>query len=348
MTPAGTEPELKRTLGSFQVFAISFAFISVAVGIFGTYDDLLRTGGPLGIWLWPIVACGQGLVALVIAQFAARIALTGSSYQWASRLASARIGWGFGWLTLCWLGIGVVAADNALASQAFMPLFSIHADEGTARLITLAVLAVQAVLAIASVRIVALLNSTAVVVELALIGGLAIALIVVAIVTGHGSTETLTSRGLAVKDPNYFGVGGGLMLATLTGLATLVGFDSAANLAEEAKDPYRTVPRTIISSVVARGPRGRLLPRPLGAAGRDPRVGLADRGAADAGAASRGAHPDPDRRRTARGRGSVLRPHADLQPRGAGGRGARPGRRHRAVRPRPVAGSLRPCGRARR
>ena len=31
-----TAPELKRTLGSFQVFAVSFAFISVAVGVFGT------------------------------------------------------------------------------------------------------------------------------------------------------------------------------------------------------------------------------------------------------------------------------------------------------------------------
>ena len=142
------------------MFAISFAFISVAVGIFGTYDQVLRTGGPLGIWLWPIVAFGQGLVALVIAQFAARIALTGSSYQWASRLANPKIGWGFGWLTFCWLGIGTVAADNALASQAFMPLFGMHADEGTARLITVAVLLVQAVLVVASVRIVAFLNSS--------------------------------------------------------------------------------------------------------------------------------------------------------------------------------------------
>lgn len=34
----GYEPELKRTLGSFQIFAISFAFISVAVGIFAPYE----------------------------------------------------------------------------------------------------------------------------------------------------------------------------------------------------------------------------------------------------------------------------------------------------------------------
>ncbi len=45
----GYEPELKRTLGSFQVFAVSFAFISVAVGIFATYDDVLQNAGPAGI-----------------------------------------------------------------------------------------------------------------------------------------------------------------------------------------------------------------------------------------------------------------------------------------------------------
>ena len=40
---SGYGPELKRTLGPFQVFAISFAFISVAVGVFGTYDDARST-----------------------------------------------------------------------------------------------------------------------------------------------------------------------------------------------------------------------------------------------------------------------------------------------------------------
>src|SRR6201997_5813310 len=120
---SGYKPELKRTLGSFQVFAISFAFISVAVGIFATYDSVLQSAGPVGIWLWVIAGVGQLLVALVYAQFAARIPLSVSSYQWGSRLASPKIGWGFGWLTVCYLAIGVVAVDNGLAGQAFMPLF---------------------------------------------------------------------------------------------------------------------------------------------------------------------------------------------------------------------------------
>src|SRR3954468_10416333 len=162
----GYEPELKRTLGSFQVFAVSFAFISVAVGVFGTYDDVLQNAGPVGIWLWPIVVVGQILVALVIAQFAARIPLSGSSYQWASRLANPKIGWMFGWLTFCYLAIAVVAVDNALASQAFMPLFGIRADEDTARIITLVVLFIQAVIVIASTRLVGVINATAVGLEL--------------------------------------------------------------------------------------------------------------------------------------------------------------------------------------
>src|SRR6195952_4032878 len=149
----GYGQELNRTLGSFQVFAISFAFISVAVGIFGTYDNVLQDAGPVGIWLWVIAAVGQTLVALVIAQFAARISLSGSSYQWASRLANPKIGWGFGWLTFCYQAVAVVAADNALASQALMPLLGMDPDEHTARIITVVVLFIQLVLVIASTRL---------------------------------------------------------------------------------------------------------------------------------------------------------------------------------------------------
>ncbi|WP_405968570.1 amino acid permease [Streptomyces sp. NBC_00015] len=254
----GYRQELKRTLGSFQVFAISFAFISVAVGIFATFDEVLLTAGPVGIWLWIVAAVGQTLVALVVAQFAARIPLSGSSYQWASRLANPKIGWWFGWLTFCYLAIGVVAVDNALASQAFMPLAGLEPDEGTARLITLVVLLIQTVLAVASTRLVSMINTVAVGLELALVVVVAIALIVVVAITGNGSAGNLTSRGVVENAPDYFSVGGGLMLAMIMGLATLVGFDSAANLAEEAKDPFRTVPRAIVGSVVAAGVLGML------------------------------------------------------------------------------------------
>jgi amino acid transporter len=274
---SGYQPELKRTLGSFQVFAVSFAFISVAVGIFGTYDDVLQNAGPAGIWLWPIIAVGQTLIALVIAQFAARIPLSGSSYQWASRLASPKIGWLFGWLGFSYLAIGVVAADNAMASTALMPLFDMQPDENTARVITVVVLVIQAVLVVLSTRIVGLITSAAVGLELVIVVVLTVALFVAVAVTGHGAVSNLTSRGIAEGAPDYFAIGGGLMGATIMGIATLVGFDSAANMAEEAKDPFRSVPRAIVGSVVAAAVLGMVFVIALTIAIRDiPRASATD------------------------------------------------------------------------
>jgi amino acid transporter len=254
----GYEPELRRTLGSFQVFAISFAFISVAVGIFATYDNVLGTAGPVGIWLWVVAAIGQTLVALVVAQFAARIALSGSSYQWASRLANPKIGWFFGWLTFWYLATGVVAMDNALAGQALMPLFGMPESEGTARLLTVAIMIVQAVLIILSTRLLGLFTSTAVGLELAIVVVLILGLGAVMVFTGGGDLDNLTSRGITANSTDYYAIGGGLMAGMIMGLTTLVGFDSAANLAEEAKDPFRSVPRAIVASVVAAGVLGLL------------------------------------------------------------------------------------------
>jgi len=202
------------------------------------------------------VAIGQTLIALVIAQFAARIPLSGSSYQWASRLANPKIGWVFGWLSFCYLAIGVVTVDNALAKTALMPLLGMQEDQSTARVITLVVVLIQAVLVIASTRLVGLITSGAVGLELIIVVVLTVALFIAVAVTGEGSVSNLTSRGITEGAPNYFAIGGGLMAAMIMGLATLVGFDSAANMAEEAKDPFRSVPRAIVGSVVAAGVLG--------------------------------------------------------------------------------------------
>jgi amino acid transporter len=247
----GYTPELKRTLNSFQMFAISFASVSVVIGIFATYDDVLRNSGPVGIWLFPIVAVGQILVSLVYAQFAARIPLSGSSYQWASRLANPKIGWVFGWIAVWTVGSAPVTIDDALASQCLIPLLNMPPSEQTTRVITVILLVIQAVLVIASTRLVGWTNSLSVGVELAIIVVLGIGLTVAVVLTGHGSMHNLFSQGIAAGAPNYFALGGGLMAALIMGLSTLTGFDAAANMAEEAKDPFRSVPRAIVGSVVA-------------------------------------------------------------------------------------------------
>jgi amino acid transporter len=248
---SGYEPELKRSLSGFQMFAIAFASVSVIMGIFATYDDLLRFSGPVGIWLFPIIGVGQLLVALVYAQFAARLPLSGGAYAWASRLASPKVGWVFGWMAFLNAVTSPVAIDNALATQCLMPLFNMAPDETTGRVITVVLLVIQAALAIAATKIVGWVNSLSVGVEIGILVILGIALAVAVVLAGNASPDILFSQGEAAADPNYFAIGGGLMAASLMGLSTLVGFETAANMAEEAENATRTVPRAIIGSVIA-------------------------------------------------------------------------------------------------
>ena len=92
----GYKQQFVRSLRQFESFAVAFSFISITTGIFTTYGFALGTGGPRAIWTWLIVAAGQSLVALVYGSLAARVPLSGYSYQWASRLANTHVGWWFG------------------------------------------------------------------------------------------------------------------------------------------------------------------------------------------------------------------------------------------------------------
>jgi amino acid transporter len=112
-----------------------------------------------------------------------------------------------------------------------------------------AILIVQAVLVIASTRLLGLITSSAVGIELGIIVVLVIVLAAVMVFTGSGNLANLSSRGITLDSPNYFAIGGGLMAGMIMGLTTLVGFDSAANLAEEAKDPFKSRSRTSGRSV---------------------------------------------------------------------------------------------------
>ena len=107
--------ELRRTIRLFGSFAVSFSFISITTGIFANYKSLLETSGPVGLWTWPLVTVGQLLVALVFAELASRMPLTGYSYQWVTRLAGPAWGWLTGWVAVCFLVIVVPSVDHVIA-----------------------------------------------------------------------------------------------------------------------------------------------------------------------------------------------------------------------------------------
>ena len=50
---AGYQPELRRSLRFFSMFAIAFSIISITTGIFLNYGFGLAYWGPAAIWTWP-------------------------------------------------------------------------------------------------------------------------------------------------------------------------------------------------------------------------------------------------------------------------------------------------------
>jgi amino acid transporter len=248
----GYRQQFVRSLRHFESFAVAFSFISITTGIFTTFFYALTTGGPRSIWTWPIVIAGQALVALVYGSLAARVPLSGYSYQWASRLANVHVGWWLGWMSFAFLSIVTVSVDYGLVQVAFQPLIGEAYSPTSAALETLVVLAIQAALIIWSTRMTTRVNNTAVATELIGIIGLTVLLVIVAAVRGLGHWSNLTSPGI-VPSAGYYAWLGPFMLATLLGAYTIVGFEAASNLAEETQQPHRTIPKAMIRAVLASG-----------------------------------------------------------------------------------------------
>jgi amino acid transporter len=248
----GYRQQFVRSLRHFESFAVAFSFISITTGIFSTYGFAITTAGTRSVWTWLIVVAGQSLVALVYGALSVRVPLSGYSYQWASRLASPHVGWWFGWMSFAFLSIVTVSVDYGLVQVAFQPLIGETFTPTSAALETLVVLALQAALIIASTRLTTRVNNTAVATEIIGIAGLTVLLLIVAAVRSMGHWSNLTSTG-PVHAAGYYAWLGPFMLATLLGAYTIVGFESASNLAEETHEPHRVIPRAMIRAVLVSG-----------------------------------------------------------------------------------------------
>jgi amino acid transporter len=249
--------ELERGTGRFASFAVAFSFVSIATGIFTTYGSVLKSSGPAGIWTWPIVVVGQLMVAFIFGSLAARIPVTGYSYQWMSRLANPVLGWIMGWASFAFLAVVVVAVDYTIASTVLPVMLNYTGTLVNAWMITAIVLMAQALLVGFSTRWTERVNNFAVSVELVGMVLLIVLLLIVGAIAHQYNLGNLFSTG-GVPADGYLSFGtltrvGPWMMGTLLGAFTIVGFESAANLAEETMEPTRVVPRAMAQAVLASG-----------------------------------------------------------------------------------------------
>jgi len=261
----GYPQELRRGVGSFASFAAGFSFVSILTTVFQLFGLGFSLGGAAFFWTWPVVFAGQLLVALCFAELAARYPISGSIFQWSSRLAGTDFGWFTGWIMV--IGQILTVATAAIAMQAVLPAiwtgFQLVGGSGAdssplsptgaqnAVVLGLIVLALTTAINVIGVRLMAVVTSAAVVIEI---------LGVIALVTAlffHSERGLGTVNTTAGAAPGHYLP---LWLASsLMAAYVMVGFDSAGELSEETHAPRRTTPRTIIRALVVSGIGGLLL-----------------------------------------------------------------------------------------
>src|ERR1035438_7856720 len=110
----GYAQELKRGMGSFSNFAVSFSIISILTGGITTYYLGMDAGGPLVITIgWFIVGALTLCVGMGMAEICSAYPTAGGLYWWSARLANknkAAWSWSCGWFNL----VGQIAVTASI------------------------------------------------------------------------------------------------------------------------------------------------------------------------------------------------------------------------------------------
>jgi len=249
----GYQQQLRRGLGLFSLFAVSFSVISITTGIYTNFGFAITNFGPAAIWLWIPAVVGQLIVALILAELGSRIPLAGGPYQWAGRL----LGPGFGFFVAIGILMAFTVASGGEVLLLIAPLVAsiLGLDSGnSALMIVIAVLALLAAGAVnvISVILTARINNLSVPFEV--IGTVVLGLILVVaflIHPNHGADFLFTTGDTGGNPPLI-----GAALAMLIGVFTITGFETCAGLGEEGTNVRFNIPRGVIGSVLISGVLG--------------------------------------------------------------------------------------------
>src|SRR5580698_8696712 len=232
---AGYKPELRRSLRFFSI-------ISITTGIFLNYGFGLAYWGPASIWTWPIVGVGNLMIALVVAELGTRIPLAGYAYQWSARLVNPTYGWFVGFAGLLYMAVGGGAIMLEVASPLLLSEFNVN-NPSPRLVLTVAIILMllPVVINLISIQVAARVNNIAVFTEII---GTVVFGVLLFILWGVKSKPSPYGFGIlgnttsTLHNPTWYA----FALAGLLGAFTLVGFELAADMSEDAVDPRRSVP----------------------------------------------------------------------------------------------------------
>jgi amino acid transporter len=247
----GYRRELRRVLGFFSMFSVSFSIISITTGIFLNYGFAVSNWGPASIWTWPIIGVGNLLVSFIIAELGTRIPLAGYAYQWSARLVNSSYGWFVGFAGLLYMTVGGGSIMLLVAAPLLLSEFGITNPSGSLLLpVAIVLMVLPTVVNIVSVQIAARVNNVAVVTEIL---GTVVFSLLVFVLWAVGAKHTPYSWSILANTTNasHYPTWYAFVLAALLGAYTLVGFELAADLSEDALNARASVPRAVTWAVAA-------------------------------------------------------------------------------------------------
>jgi amino acid transporter len=245
----GYRGELKRTLRPWGVLGIAFSFMSITTSVYTSYGYGLGKFGPASVLFWPAVLAGQLLVALIVAELGSRIPLAGYSYQWGSRMVNTGYGWLIAIIALAYLLASAATITYVLVAPFIATMFGWQATSLDYLLIAFAALAFTAVVNIVGVRLFARINSVAVACEIVAALVIALAVVVAYFAKPDHPVSFLVNTG----GIHGSAIWGGIVGSMVMGLFSLTGFESAADISEEAVGATGSVPRAVLYSLVGSG-----------------------------------------------------------------------------------------------
>jgi len=190
-----------------------------------------------------IVIAGVGLFGAgwVIAQYAKRIHLCGSLYEYICDAFGPRVGVVAGWLYFGAMLVLAAATFLVLGGLTHDFLLSAFSVDVTWWVLALVFVAIVMTVVIVGVQISVRAQLALVLISSAVVAGFSLYIIAKG---GHGG------HSISAKPLNPFAVSGlDLLYGVLYGINMFIGFESAANLAEETDNPKRHVPRAVLWSL---------------------------------------------------------------------------------------------------
>jgi amino acid transporter len=239
----GYAQSLRRTLGPYGSFAIAFSMVSITTAIFFLLPSLFGTAGAAGVWLWIPCAAGVFLIVLVYAHLAARVPITGFAYQWNSRLINPHYGWFTGYTALLAFIAGTAATAVALASVFASDIWA-NPTHGDIVLFATLAMAAAGLINIISIKAVSAVNNTGVFFEIT--GSVVAAALLFFGAVFFFRHDAGFSILVSTKRTSGGSLWYGFVLAALLPLYCFIGWEGAADLAEETRDPRSVTPFAMI------------------------------------------------------------------------------------------------------